>query len=31
MLRAQTDHIKFVKIPEKYTPELLDKARAMCK
>jgi len=31
MLRAQTDNIKFVKIPEKYTPELLDKARAMCK
>ena len=31
MQRAQADHIKFVKIPEKYTPELLDKARAMCK
>lgn len=31
MQRAQKDHIKYVKIPEKYTPELLDKARAACK
>jgi len=31
MRRARTDHIKFVKIPEKYPPELLEKARAMCK
>jgi hypothetical protein len=31
MLRAQKDHIKFVKIPEKYSPDLLEKARAMCK
>jgi Spy/CpxP family protein refolding chaperone len=31
MRRAQTDHIKYVKIPEKYPPELLEKARAMCK
>jgi hypothetical protein len=31
MRRAQTDHIKYVKIPEKYPPDLLDKARAMCK
>jgi hypothetical protein len=28
---AQKDHIKFVKIPEKYSPELLEKARASCK
>ncbi len=28
---AQKDHIKFVKIPEKYSPELLDKARTSCK
>lgn len=28
---AQNDHIKFVKIPEKYSPDLLDKARASCK
>ncbi len=28
---AQRDHIKFVKIPEKYSPELLEKARAACK
>ena len=28
---AQKDHIKFVKIPEKYSPELLEKARAACK
>lgn len=31
MRRAQNDHIKFVKIQEKYSPELLEKARAMCK
>jgi Spy/CpxP family protein refolding chaperone len=31
MRRAQKDHIKYVKIPEKYSPELLEKARAMCK
>ncbi len=29
--RSQTDHVKFVKIPEKYSPELLEKARASCK
>ncbi|MGI4829385.1 MAG: hypothetical protein ACRYFU_14505 [Janthinobacterium lividum] len=28
MLMAQKDHVKFVKIPEKYSPELLEKARA---
>jgi hypothetical protein len=28
---AEKDHIKFVKIPEKYTPDLLEKARASCK
>lgn len=28
---AQKDRIKFVKIPEKYAPELLEKARASCK
>ena len=28
---AQKDHIKFVKIPEKYSPALLEKARAICK
>jgi len=28
---AQNDHIKFVKIPEKYSPELLEKARNSCK
>lgn len=28
---AQKDHIKFVKIPEKYSPELLEKARTSCK
>ena len=27
---AQTDRVKFVKIPEKYSPELLGKARALC-
>jgi hypothetical protein len=31
MQRAQKDHIKYVKIPEKYSPELLEKARAVCK
>lgn len=31
MRRAQKDHVKFVKIPEKYSPELLDKARTLCK
>lgn len=31
MQRAQQDNVKFVKIPEKYPPELLEKARAMCK
>jgi hypothetical protein len=31
MERAQTDQIKFVKIPKKYTPELLERARAACK
>ena len=31
MRRAQKDHIKYVKIPEKYSPDLLEKARAMCK
>lgn len=31
MQRAQKDMVKFVKIPEKYSPELLEKARAMCK
>ena len=28
---AQRDHVKFVKIPEKYSPELLEKARTSCK
>lgn len=28
---ARKDHVKFVKIPEKYSPELLEKARASCK
>ena len=31
MQTAQKDRIKFVKIPEKYSPELLEKARATCK
>jgi len=31
MRRAQQDHIKYVKIPEKSSPELLEKARSMCK
>ena len=28
---AQKDHVKFVEIPEKYSPQLLEKARASCK
>ncbi len=28
---AQNDHIKFVKVPEKYSPDLLEEARAACK
>ncbi len=31
MQLAEKDHIKFVKIPEKYSPDLLEKARASCK
>jgi hypothetical protein len=31
MQRAQKDHIKFVKIPEKYSDDQLDEARALCK
>jgi Spy/CpxP family protein refolding chaperone len=31
MRRAQKDHVKFVKIPEKYSPNLLEKARTSCK
>ncbi len=31
MQMARKDHVKFVKIPEKYSPELLEKARASCK
>jgi hypothetical protein len=31
MRMAQKDHVKFVKIPEKYSPELLEKARVACK
>lgn len=27
---SEKDHIKFVKIPEKYSPELLEKARSTC-
>ena len=30
MRRAQKDHVKIVKIPEKYSSELLEKARASC-
>jgi hypothetical protein len=30
MQRAQKDHIKFIKIPEKHSPELLEKARSLC-
>jgi hypothetical protein len=28
---ARKDHVKFIKIPEKYSPELLEKARVSCK
>lgn len=28
---AEKDHVKFVKIPEKFSPDLLEKARAACK
>ena len=31
MQLAQKDRVKFVKIPEKHSPELLDQARATCK
>lgn len=31
MRLAQKDHVKFVKIPEKYSPDLLEKARIACK
>ena len=31
MRMAQKDHVKFVKIREKYSPELLEKARISCK
>ena len=31
MTIARTDHVKFVKIPEKYSPELLEQARTSCK
>lgn len=31
MQRAQRDGVKYIKIPEKYSPEMLNKARAMCK
>lgn len=27
---SMQDHLKFVKIPKKYTPEQLDKAKTMC-
>jgi hypothetical protein len=30
MLRAQKDRVKFVKIPEKYSSELLGRARTSC-
>ena len=30
MQKAQKDHVKFVKIPEKHSPDLLEKARASC-
>ncbi|MGD0938954.1 MAG: hypothetical protein ABR905_04510 [Terracidiphilus sp.] len=30
MQRAQRDRVKFVKIPEKYSPDQLEKARGMC-
>lgn len=31
MQMARKDHVKFVKIPEKYSPELLEKARSSCR
>ena len=31
MRKAMKRHVKFVKIPEKYSSELLEKARAFCK
>ena len=31
MQRARKDNLKYVKIPGKYSPELLEKARAACK
>ena len=31
MRKAMKDHVKFVKIPEKYSSELLEKARAFCR
>lgn len=31
MRRSQKDHVKFVKIPEKYSQTQLDKAREFCK
>jgi hypothetical protein len=31
MQRSQKDHVKYVKIPEKFSPELLEKARAACR
>ena len=31
MQRALKDHVKYVKIPEKYSSDLLEKARASCK
>ena len=31
MQMAQKDHVKFVKISERYSPDLLEKARATCK
>ncbi len=30
MQMAKKDHVKFVKIQEKYSPELLEKARSLC-
>jgi len=30
-LRAQKDHLKFVKIPDKFSPDELQKARTLCK
>jgi len=31
MRMSQKDHVKFVKIREKYSPDLLEKARTSCK